>query len=80
MFYQRFGASVDSYKAMNLILEEDSSLNQGALWLGDYTAANDIQTLKSKGIKTVLCVAAGLNIKYPAGSGINQKVQVTVTV
>jgi len=71
MYYSRLGASVDSYKAMNIILDEDSSTNEGALWLGDYTAANDLQTLKQKGIRTVLCVAAELKIKYPSNSGIN---------
>lgn len=63
-----------AYKAMNVILEEDSSQGTGALWLGDFTAAQDKITLKSKGIRTVLTVAQGLNISYPAGSEINHKV------
>ena len=45
------------YKAMNVILEEDPTAGTGALWLGDYTAATDKNTLKQKGIKTVLTVA-----------------------
>jgi hypothetical protein len=57
---------------MNTIIEAEGNL--GALWLGDYAAANDIKTIKAKGIKTVLTVAAGLNISYPTSSGITHKV------
>jgi hypothetical protein len=43
--YLRFH-SLDNFKPMNIILEEDSSQGRGALWLGDYTAAMDKSTLK----------------------------------
>lgn len=46
-----------SYKNMHIILEEDLSEKKGALWLGDYTAAIDRETLKQKGINTVLTTA-----------------------
>lgn len=45
------------YKAMNVIVEPDQQTSSGALWLGDYTAAQDRRTLKAQGIKTVLTVA-----------------------
>jgi hypothetical protein len=61
---------------MNVVLEEDPVAGTGALWLGDFTAAQDKITLKSKGIRTVLTVAQGLNISYPAGSEISHKVVV----
>ena len=66
--------SLDQYKSMNIILEEDKTANLGALWLGDYTAANDLNQLKNKNINTVLTVASGLNITYPARQGITHKV------
>lgn len=62
----------NAYKSMNPILEPEGNL--GTLWLGDYTAAINQQLLKQKGIKTVLTVASGLNIKYPPGSDIVHKV------
>ncbi|CAD8073432.1 unnamed protein product [Paramecium primaurelia] len=43
----------------NLILNE-----RGTLWLGDYESALNLEFLKSKGIRTVITVAAGLNLKY----------------
>ncbi|CAD8077261.1 unnamed protein product [Paramecium sonneborni] len=43
----------------NLILND-----RGALWLGDYESALNYEFLKSKGIRTVITVAAGLNLKY----------------
>ena len=45
------------YKSMNVIIEEDVERGQGALWLGDYTAAQDRRLLREKGIKCVLTVA-----------------------
>ncbi len=47
---------------MNLILESNNG--EGALWLGDYTAANNRSKLTEKDIKTVLTVASGLDIHY----------------
>lgn len=55
---------------MNIILEESDH----ALWLGDCSAAFDKALLDSKGIKTVLTVAAGLNVHYPEGT-ITHKVK-----
>ncbi|CAD8164279.1 unnamed protein product [Paramecium octaurelia] len=43
----------------NLILND-----RGALWLGDYESALNLEFLKSKGIRTVITVAAGLNLKF----------------
>ncbi|CAD8077984.1 unnamed protein product [Paramecium sonneborni] len=43
----------------NLILND-----RGSLWLGDYESALNQEFLKSKGIRTVITVAAGLNLKY----------------
>ncbi len=51
---------LDAYKNSHLILEENYAENKGALHLGDYSAALDVKTLRSKGVKTVLTVAAGL--------------------
>lgn len=61
-----------SFNSMNIILEEDPIHGHKALWLGNYTAAVDLNNLKLKGIKTVLCVASGIDIKYATNSGINQ--------
>lgn len=55
---------------MNKIVEEDTSSGNGALWLGDYTAASDKRLLKEKNIKTVLTTASGLGISYLPGDGI----------
>jgi hypothetical protein len=74
MYLGRYASSVESYKAMNIVIDEDSSAGTGALWLGDYTAASDRNTLKLRGVKTVLTVAAGLNISYPSTMGINHRV------
>ncbi|CAD8111378.1 unnamed protein product [Paramecium sonneborni] len=63
---------INNYKSMNIILDQTES--QGALWLGDYTAAFNQQLLKQKNIKTVLTVASGLNVKYPANCDIVHKV------
>ncbi|CAD8199920.1 unnamed protein product [Paramecium pentaurelia] len=63
---------INNYKSMNTII--DQTENQGALWLGDYTAAINQQLLKQKNIKTVLTVASGLNVKYPPNSDIVHKV------
>ncbi|CAK60831.1 unnamed protein product (macronuclear) [Paramecium tetraurelia] len=63
---------INNYKSMNTILDQTES--QGALWLGDYTAAINQQLLKQKNIKTVLTVASGLNVKYPPTSDIVHKV------
>ncbi|CAD8099364.1 unnamed protein product [Paramecium sonneborni] len=57
------------YQSMNQILEENGNI----LWLGDCTAAYDRNLLDGRGIKTVLTVAAGLNVSYPEG-GIVHKV------
>ena len=73
--YLRFH-SLDQYKPMNIILDEDPSTNEGALWLGDYTAAQDRNMLKQRNIRTVLTVAAGLNISYPANANISHKVRI----
>ncbi|CAD8163175.1 unnamed protein product [Paramecium octaurelia] len=43
----------------NLILND-----RGALWLGDYESTLNLEFLKSKGIRTIITVAAGLNEKY----------------
>ncbi|CAD8166101.1 unnamed protein product [Paramecium octaurelia] len=58
-----------SYQQMNPILEEGDNI----LWLGDFTAALDRTLLDSKGIKTVLTVATGLDVAY-GEPGINHKV------
>ncbi|CAD8121838.1 unnamed protein product [Paramecium sonneborni] len=63
---------INNYKSMNIIIDQTES--QGALWLGDYTAAINQQLLKQKNIKTVLTVASGLNVKYPPNSDIVHKV------
>ncbi|CAD8096229.1 unnamed protein product [Paramecium primaurelia] len=63
---------INNYKSMNTIIDQTES--QGALWLGDYTAAINQQLLKQKNIKTVLTVASGLNVKYPPNSDIVHKV------
>jgi hypothetical protein len=66
--------SLDTYRAMNIVIEEDPSTNEGALWLGDYTAATDLMMLKQKNIRSVLTVASGLNVSYPAIANIIHKV------
>ncbi|CAD8098242.1 unnamed protein product [Paramecium sonneborni] len=58
-----------NYQQMNQIIEESGNV----LWLGDFTAALDRTLLDSKGIKTVLTVATGLDISYRE-AGINHKV------
>lgn len=55
---------------MNQILEDSGNV----LWLGDFTAALDRALLDSKGIKTVLTVATGLDVSYRE-SGITHKVE-----
>lgn len=57
---------------MNKIIEETSS--HGSLWLGDFSSAQDYLNLRTKGIKTVLTVASGLNIQYPSSAEISHKV------
>lgn len=52
------------FEHMNKIIEEDSSRNMGALWLGDYQAAIDRSKLQSHNIQTVITTAAGLGIYY----------------
>lgn len=44
MFLSRIG-SIDHYKNCHVILEPDKTNNLGALWLGDYTAAQDKKML-----------------------------------
>lgn len=55
---------MEQYKNMHVILDEENN-NRGALWLGDYTAALDVDTLMQKNIRTVLTTAKGLNMYYP---------------
>ena len=54
------------YQCINKIIEESPQTCQGALWLGDYTAALDKELLKEKQIKTVITTASGLGVHYNA--------------
>ena len=58
---------LDAYKNCHQILEESLAEGKGPLFLGDYSAALDVKALRSKGVKTVLTVAAGLQVSYPSG-------------
>ena len=66
------GGSFFSFEPMNLIIE--ASENLGAVYLGNYEAASDINLLKKYGIHAVLTVAADLRLNYPASEGIAHEV------
>lgn len=55
---------LEPYVTSHKILEEDPAANRGALWLGDYQAALDKVSLLQKGIKTVLSVVSGIDVRY----------------
>lgn len=58
---------------MHVVLEEDVNEKKGELWLGDYNAAIDNETLKKKGINTVLTTAQGLNLYFSPSSKIHHR-------
>jgi hypothetical protein len=57
---------LDQFRNMHMILdvEETGRHKLGALYLGDYNAANDLRMLRERNIRTVLTCAGNLEIFY----------------
>jgi hypothetical protein len=68
--YGRISNKMLAYQNCNSIIQEESG---AILFLGDFTAAMDLNLLDSKNIKTVLTVAAGLPVTFASTSGIFHK-------
>jgi hypothetical protein len=49
---------------LNLILAANPDLHEGELWLGNLKAANNLRTLKARGIRTVVTVINNIELAY----------------
>lgn len=65
---------LEPYVNCQKILEEDPGSGRGALWLGDYQAALDKVGLKQRGIKTILSVVSGIDVRYDKRSQITHHI------
>jgi len=57
-----FGTSKFSFKSIDCIVEPDSKL--GGIYLGDRWGAQDVNMMLACNIRSVLTVAAGVNVEY----------------
>ena len=55
---------LEQFGNMHVILDEDEQSHQGALYLGDYTAASDLKLLRQRNVRTVLTCAGNLDIFF----------------
>jgi hypothetical protein len=56
--------SSERFKAMHKILDENLEKKEGALWLGNLSAALDKKAIDDNNIKTVITAAASLYMSY----------------